>query len=248
MTNYDKEIADKIKDGSYFTDAREWYMRQYLYPITERSFLIIVTVILVACCVFLVLNFTAIREHNSEMALPIKVDNSYDYFSVIKPIASYEETTQEAVARYLVNHYVTTREEYFPSEILTKEYKYRIKKMKSSSSKKVLNEYQNYMNSLNPYSPVSRYEDHTSREIAIKSFNFDGDDKTSGKVRVLFEATEIARENTDGTKMNSDDDAKIKKSLWEATVHFKLPDIETIARTGAPLRFIVKYYRARLVK
>ena len=31
-------------------------------------------------------------------------------------------------------------------------------------------------------------------------------------------------------------------SQWQALIHFRIPNIETIAKTESPMRFIVKYY------
>lgn len=244
MQKHDKEISDKIKNGSYFSDALEWYMQEFVHPITQRSALIVVFSVLATALALNILNITTINHDNPIVPVPIKVQNSTDYFSLIKPIARRKESTQEAIARYSVEDYIRTREEYFPPGYVASAsaspltLKARSKKVKSSSSKNVLNEYNNYMSDSNPYSPILRYQDHSTREIVIRSFVFEGGDKTSGKAKVIFEAKVTS--NKEG--------AKTEISLWEATVHFRLPDIETIAKTGAPLRFIVKYYRAKLVK
>jgi type IV secretion system protein VirB8 len=241
MQKHDQEISDKIKNGSYFSDVLEWYMEEFVHPITQRSFLIVVFVVLATTLALNILNISNISYNNLMVALPIKVNHSSkDYFSFIKPIAIGRESTQEAVARYSVEDYIRTREEYFPAGSSTSalSLKERSKKVKSSSSKNILNEYNNYMTDSNPYSPILRYKNESKREIVIKSVVFEGGDKTSGKAKVLFQATVTS--NKEG--------AKPEISLWEAAVHFRLPDIETIAKTGAPLRFVVKYYRAKLIK
>ncbi|MCE3233339.1 MAG: ptlE, partial [Rickettsiaceae bacterium] len=221
-----KEIAEKIRDGSYYTDAREWYTRQYLYPITERTFLVIIAS--VVCFVFIlsVANIKSLITENPIIPFPIKVENAADYFSFIKPLSQNSENTQEAVAQHLIEDYLRTREEYIPSEMRGDKLKHKLKKIKSSSSKTVLDEYKNYMSELNPYSPVIRYGDDTTRSINIKSFKFIGNDAASGKAHITFESV---------TKKPNEEPEN--KSLWEATVLFRLPDIETIAHTGAPLRF-----------
>jgi type IV secretion system protein VirB8 len=237
MSDLNKDIAEKIKDGSYYSDAREWYARHYLFPIGERTLMIIIAAIVTFIFVLSAANIRSLMTENEIIPFPMHVEDSTDYFPYIKPLAERSEGTQEAVARYLVTDYLRTREEYFPADMDGNKLKYKLKKMKSCSSKQVLDEYKNYMNELNPYSPVARYGRVTTRSIEIKSFKFIGSDTTSGKALVNFEATtQVENEKT------------VNKSLWEATVHFRLPDIETIARTGAPLRFVVKYYNARLVK
>lgn len=232
-----KDIAEKIRDGSYYNDALEWYMRKYIYPISERTLMIMITAVVAVIFLLSASNIKSLITENPSIPFPIKVEDSVDHFSYIKPLAKPSESTQEAVARYLVEDYLMTREEYIPEDVRNNKLKYKLKKIKSSSSKQVLEEYKNYMSELNPYSPIVRYGDSTTRNITIKSFKFLGSDATSGKAVVTFEA----ETQKDGEEAKS-------KSLWEATVLFRLPDIETVARTGSPLRFLVKYYKAKLVK
>jgi type IV secretory pathway component VirB8 len=237
MVDANKEIAKKIKDGSYYNDAIDWYARRYLYPITERTALIFFASVMCFALLISSLNIKSLITENEILPFPIYVDNTTDYFSIISPLAKNFDSTQEAVARYLVIDYLKSREEYSYESMQGDKLKYRLKKMKSSSSKQVLDEYKNYINPLNPYSPVVRYADHTNRQITIQSFDFIGQDTTTGKAKIIFEAVE-----------QNEKDGSATKSLWEATVHFRLPDIETIARTGAPLRFLVKYYMAKPVQ
>lgn len=236
MENIHTEIAGKIRDGSYYKDAREWYARHYLFPITERSFLIITTAVLTVMFTISVMNISLISGVSEEIPFPIKIENTTDYFPYIKPIAEQSDDTQSAVARYLISEYIKAREEYSYHDNKQGKLKQVLKHVKSSSAKEVLDEYQNYMSVTNPYSPIIRYGDNIERTIEIKSFKFLSGDRNSGKVAVKFEAGEKERGKKD-----------IQKTMWEATVHFRLPDIETIARTGAPLRFLVKYYRVKLL-
>ena len=239
MDNLDEYIAKKIEDGSYYHEARQWYMRKYIYPISERSFLIILTIILFSTFTASVINTSSLSSSDKELPLPIEVENTTDYYSVIKPLASSNEGAQDAIAKYFIIDYIRTREEYFPEKMQGKDLQYQLKKIKSSSAKKVLNEYQAYMNNANPYSPIARYRNHTTRNIEITSFKFANNDPSSGKATAGFMAT---------TGKKDDPSVKENKTLWEATIHFRLSDVETIAYNEAPLRFLVKYYRAKIVK
>lgn len=235
-----QEIAAKIEDGSYYVDALEWYTTKYLTPVTERSLISIIAVLVLCLFCLSVFNIRKLSVEIQETPITIYVDHeSPDAFSFIKPIAQRYEPAQDAVAKYLLKDYVITREKYMARAMSeTSTIRKLMKKIKSSSSKSVLNEYQSYMNKTNPYSPFMRYQDHTNRTIKIDSFTFIGDDKTTGKAQVNFTATE--------QKLGSSE--KSSSSKWQAVLHFRLPDVETIAQTGAPLRFLVKYYRVKPIK
>ncbi len=239
MVDVNKEVAEKIRDGSYYKDAREWYFRHYLFPVTERLYVLIIAVLVTFLFTISVQNIYALHSENEvETPIIIKAEDSTSYFSMIKPLAKKSDSTQDAVSRYLISDYLRTREEYNYREMQEgNKLRYNLKKIKSSSSKNVLNEYRSYMNETNPYSPITRYKDHTNRAITIQSFNFTDNTSGSGKAKIIFEATEKKR----GAEAES-------KSLFEATVHFRLPDIETISKTGAPLRFLINYYNAKPAK
>lgn len=233
MSKEQKEIAEKIRDGSYFEDAREWYARKYLYPVTERTLLVFLAGITGFLFFISTANLKHIIDSSSEpIPVVISVKDSTNQFSIIKPLANDQDTTQEAVARYLIIDYLKTREEYSPKDSEAESLKRNLRKIKRSSSKSVLNQYKDYMSETNKYSPIIRFGNHTTRDIVINNFKFQGDDTSSGKATILFSA-----------ETNNHD--KQQKSNWNAVIHFRLPDIETIAKTGSPLRFLVKYYHIK---
>lgn len=233
MSHDRQEIAEKIRDGSYFTDASSWYAGKYLYPVTERSMMFAFTIATLLALIPIASLLNTSIQTNNTIPFPIYVADSTSHFSVIKPLAQSDESAQTAIARYLITDYIKSREEYIYKNVSGEKLKRLLKKIKSSSAKQVLNEYVSYMSENNPYSPLTRYKDRINRFIEIKSLSFLDNDQTSGKAKVIFEATE------------SSDDEKKQVSLWEVTLNFRLPDIATIARTGAPLRFLVGYYRAK---
>jgi len=237
MADHDKEIIQKIKDRSYFDDAYSWYESRYLYPITERSYALLMAAGMVFLLVISINNIRSLLGEDRDIPIIIKTNNAYQYIPVIQSLGEYYDTPQDAVSTYLIKDYVKTREEYLYKEMLRKKdgkLKYNLRKIKSSSSKTVLNEYKGYMSDTNPYSPVVRYKNHTDRTIEFKSFAFSDNTSETGKAYITFEAFVTKK----GEKTKSE-------GMFEVTVHFRLPDIETIAKTGAPLRFLVKYYKAK---
>lgn len=228
-----KEIAQKIEDGSYFEDALQWYNTKFIMPVYTRSMMVLVAAFGAFAFIIVASNINSILTKNEEIPFIITSENTTDYYSVIKDLSSGGRSVQRDVARYLISKYIEERENYSYADFQGDNLKNILKRIKSSSLKKVLDEYKNYINKANPYSPVVRYGNRISRTVAVKDFKFIESDKTSGKAVVQFEAVEV------------DTAANIKKDLWEATINYKLPDIQTIAQTGAPLRFLVTYYRIK---
>lgn len=234
MSTDREEIAAKIRDGSYFKDARDWYSGKYLYPVTERAMMFLFAAAALFALLPILTLVKSTAQSNTAVPVPIMVDDAVEHTAIISKLATNDESAQEAVAKYLITDYLKSREEYSYSVMSDSDKRRKLlKKIKSSSAKSVLNEYVNYTSDSNPYSPIARYKDHTSRAVKIKSFSFLDNDRTSGKAKIIFEAIEIP--NSGNTRT----------SLWEAIINFRLPDVATIAKTGAPLRFIAGYYRTK---
>jgi type IV secretory pathway component VirB8 len=229
------KITKKMKDGSYFEDAKDWYFQKYVFPITERAMVFFAAgfVLIMACII--AINIRLLISVPERIPFVVYTPNSLDNFSLIQSLATKNTTPQEAVAHYLLTDYLRSREEFIPSQMDNKNFPYLVKKIKSSSSKAVLNEFKGYMSNMNPYSPFVRYHDGVTRTIVIKKLDFLTSDLTTGKAVIQFEAIETSK------------DKKDNRSMWEAVIHYRLPDIENIARTQAPLRFLVRYYKAKLL-
>lgn len=239
-------IAQKIKDGSYYQDARQWYLYRYIQPIHERVWVGMLAILLIGTFIALGSYLSSLQIEKKAYPVPIKVENSTDYFSFIQPLARSSETTQEGVARYLVTDYLKTWEEYSPADLRDDTLKFKLKKIRSSSTKDLLNDYQGYMSNLNPYSPVVRFGDHTKRTIKIVNFKFTNNNAMTGSANIVYDATEtIIDPEIEMSTVEGKQEKEGKTTRWDATVSFKLPDIETISKTGAPLRFLVKTYKTQ---
>lgn len=231
-----QHIAKKVRDQSYFEDARIWYFEKYVLPISERSFTILLAIFCIAMATMVGLNIRFMISVPQRIPFILYVENSLTQFSYLQPLGNKKTPPQEAIARFLITDYIRSREEFIPRKMDSTHYPHLLKRIKSSSSKTVLNEFKHYMSNMNPYSPFIRYHDNITREINIKHFQLLSNDLTTGKAVVQFEATEKTPGKEDS------------RSTWEVLIHYRLPDIENVARTQAPLRFLVKYYKVKLIK
>lgn len=229
------EINKKVKNGSYYQDAYKWYENRYISPYGERVWVFIATTISLLSFIFLFITITNIWNNTEEVPIIIETENSTDYLSIIKPLADKENNTQEAVTSYLLSYYVKLRENYDPTKINSSELKLDARKVRSVSAKNVLNEYLSYMNKNNPYSPLRRFGRTTSRNVEITKINFINNSPESGKANVEFKAITRTGNN------------KPKTELWQSEIQYRIPDVKLVAHSGAPLRFVVRYYRANKI-
>jgi type IV secretory pathway component VirB8 len=227
------DINEKIEDGSYFKDAYEWYERKYLSPLFERIWMTVAMVICVAALLLQLSNITDIWNNVSEPAIVVTSENSTDYFSRIQDIALEDTPAQESVTIYLLSYYLQMRENYDPRKSGAGYLRQSLRRVRSSSSKNVLREYQSFMSANNPYSPLNRYGKLIKRDTIVTEVSFLNNNPFSGKAEIRFTASEKKGNNPPVV------------SQWLAKIHYRLPDVNIVSQTGAPLRFVVRHYRVK---
>lgn len=203
----------QIKDGRYFSDAREWYSLRYLMPVPERSLLIFITALsLVAGMVAVWTSYSMFPVVRSYEVI-VKVDDSLEHYSVIQRLTEENLTTRQSIAKYLLEDYVKVRESYdytnFQPQFL---------RMKEASSKKVYREFENEMSTSNPNSRTVNLGKYTTRDVTILSFAFAEEGRYTEKAAVIFETTVIGR--------------KGEKSVerWGAHISYTMEDIDKIIK------------------
>lgn len=239
MTDNKSDITRRIENGLYYKEGQDWYFSRYIYPISQRSFLMILFVMLFVLALVSLSNH--IKLDNGVQLLPINyiIENPEKYVSQVKSISRNGDSAQVAVAKYYLKDYVRSREEYDVEKRSLESKKRNLKRIKSMSTRKVTNQYRNYTSIINPYSPESRYGDSISRMISIKRIKFQDNDPRSGRAFVTFNSIE---------KNDKLKDKKVKTTTWVSEIGFNIPSIRSVIKTEGPLRFQVNYYRARPVK
>lgn len=201
----------QIREGRYFSDAREWYSLRYLMPVPERSLLIFITILsLIAGMVAVWTSysmFPVIRAYE----VIVKVDDSLDHYSVIKRLAEPNLTTRQSIAKYLLQDYVITRESYDYQNFGP-----QFARMKEASSKKVYREFEHNMSTANPNSLTVNYGKYTTRSVKILSFAFAEEGRYTEKAAVIFETTVVGRKGETSVER------------WGAHITYTLEDINKV--------------------
>ena len=149
--NHNSDIAQKIRDGSYFEDGKKWYDLIYISPISERIYFIIVTIF--SIIIFLM---ALISLYN---LLPIVPREAFVYNSgdivketpdIIK-LRTGDETPDEAIIKFYLEQYVKRRESY--SE---KDFKTNVYFIRNYSKHNIFSSYYHSVNPDNSRSPVRK--------------------------------------------------------------------------------------------
>ena len=219
------KIAEKVRTGEYFREARGMFDVSVNDPMAERY-----TYVFITCCslVILLIAVMAVQGlYPLQTAVPLTyfTRDLYEDIPHIKSLQSYKnEDPSESLLRFLVKNYVMQREEY---DIST--FDRDVNGVKSQTSESAFAEFQRFIDPHNPESPITVYQRHSKRKIAILSTR-----RVEGGMEVLIEASVDSR--TD-----------VKKSHWRVNMSFNYSGVELDDKsdTMKPMNFIVTAYHSK---
>ncbi len=222
-----QDIADKVRTGEYFREARKMYDLAIHDPMAERYMYVFLTAL--ALLVLIIALSAAQSLYPLQSQVPL-IFNTNDVIEDIPRIQKLQMTKNdnpsEAALRFMVKHYVEIREEY---DIAT--FDRNVNGVKSQSSEEVFHELQAQISPSNPEGPINIYQRHSKRRISILNTK-----RLPDSMEVIFDA--FVESKTD-----------IKKTRWRANIAFKYSGIELDEKGEKvkPVTFLVtKYHSKRL--
>lgn len=222
------EIAEKVRTGEYFREARSMYDVTVNDPMSERYIYVLITTI--AMCILLVAIYAAQQLYPLERSVPF-IFNTHDIVDDLPRmkslVAQKGESASEALLRFLAKNYVTMRESY---DIGT--FDRNTSGIKQQSSPEVFAEYQSYINPNNPESPIVLYQRHSRRTVTILATKRLADQDYG--MEVYYDVTVENR-------------TEVKKSRWQADIAFSYSGVELDDKSGKvkPINFVVTKYRSK---
>lgn len=171
---YNDFVKSLVRDGSYFKDARDWYIFRYVQPVCERTMLFFITIIsgfVTYVLVMTILNSLPIKQ---EVAVIIRPKDQSLYFSVITPLRDSAElkNIDEAVSKYLLTEYIKKREGYDFRKTNIEALNNQMNYIKNNSSIQEYRDFQAFLSKNNPDSPITYFGRDFQRLVDVKSVEF----------------------------------------------------------------------------
>lgn len=223
-----KSVQEYIKSGEYFTDVRKWYEFKYLYPLSQRSLLLV-------CCCTLIILFSEVLL-SIKMLLPIVTPVRYSIYSkdvyqtaaTIIRASQIENNALKSISDLMVRNYVKHREEYDYANL-----KGQFTYIQNNSTRIVFRQFFNYMDIDNTLSPVMRYQKYIRRSINIIAADYPAD----GEAIITFAS--IAKSSSGEIFENM---------IWQAAISYEIDHIKLNLPQGSKFNFAVTSYRLKLLK
>lgn len=228
------EIANKIRSGEYFRDARAMVDIDIHEPMAERYWYLFITFMSLMITSVAVIAFLGFFPLKTRVPFIFGTNDIVDDFPRIRSLLTYiGEDPNFALRRHLVQHYVKLREEYDASF-----FDINHNAVITLSTEPVLQEYEKFVSPLNPEAPVTLYQRNIQRKInIISTVNIENDIKKQDStkeynMRVIYEGVlkKGEQENQQGR--------------YQVDIAFKYKDIRLEKITGKiePYGFIVTSY------
>lgn len=219
------EIADKVRTGEYFREARKMYDVSVHDPMAERYMYLFITTISLLVFFIALSAAQSLYPLNSQVPLIFYANNVIEDIPRIEKLQGFkDENPSEALLRFLVKRYLDAREGYNIDS-----FDRDVNGVKSLSSEDVFREYQAYINPANAEGPINLYQRHSRRYITIISMR-----RLPDSMEVIFYATVESKQ-------------AVKNSRWRANIAFKYSGIELDEKGEKvkPVTFIVKKYHSK---
>lgn len=220
-------IVEEVKSGKYFTEARDWYNRVHVQPLSEISYLGFICIMLVIMLGTALMNLYAAFPVTKKINAVINLPNTLEYYPVIKSIDQPGQSTKAVVTKYLCKRYVLARESYDYAQ-LSSSYSFIFR----SSSRLVFDSYYQSIALSNPNSPIVVYKDKSTVTVDILEENIQ---------------TEQGKGNIKFTRLYKDKWGKqFAKRTATATFSFYIdPNFDFSKSDNKPLSFIVTSYEVQ---
>lgn len=230
MNRY-KEVALMVENGTYFEDARRWYVSKFLFLYCMRASLFFVGVLMLVAAYIMI---DCYQTTFASMRVPFSIyaKDQVNYFPIIKPLAFQKEPLEVSIARYFVTKYVTLREAYAPFDYSEENKPTLLSKVGALSTKKTFKEFEDYIDpDENPESPIALYKNQVRRTITINNVELISNNNVLEKAVVEFTATERSQSDAKNTK-------------HKAEIDMLSSDITKVFEKKEELYFLVTKYKS----
>lgn len=228
MKQQQGHLQEDVRSGQYFLNAMQWYKNKYIHPFSERSVLLVLS--LVVCLLFLALatNISKLFPAVLRVKYTINVDDASGKAARIVRANTVINNPLASLTEILLRNYVLNREQY-DYEKMKKQFIY----MKNNSTRIVFRKFYNFMDISNPSSPVIRYQKNAKRIVNIVSIEH----VSMNKAVVIFQSQ--AKNNIEEI---------LDDSLWQSTIDFEIDQLDAKSSADGRFNFTVTNYQSQQLK
>lgn len=221
-------LKEYVESGNYFKDAVKWYESKYLYPFSQRSFVLTLALVVLILLTGVSLYINSLFPLTLQVKYSIQANVAENKAARITRADQIREEALASVTDIMIRNYIHKRESYIFSDL-----KLQFTYIKNNSTRIMFRRFYNNMSIDNPSSPVLRFRKAGRREITILDTNY----PERSKAQVRFASVGI---NENGEL--------IENIVWLATIGYEIDKIDPNLPPGTRYNFTVTSYEAKLLQ
>ena len=105
-------LPEYIKSGDYFTDARNWYKYKYVHPFSQKSFMILLSLIISILFFVVMMTMKSLFPSVMQVRYSINADTSLNKSTQIIRADEIDNDPLASVVDIMLKNYVIKRESY----------------------------------------------------------------------------------------------------------------------------------------
>ncbi|XVN42564.1 MAG: VirB8/TrbF family protein [Candidatus Rickettsia vulgarisii] len=219
-------VQDYIKSGEYFTDARSWYNSTYMYPLIQRSVVLLLTVIILVLFIVLAITTNNLLPIDRQVRYAIAAKSLKN--ATIIPADHISKDPISSIADIMIKNYVIHRESY-DYDLLAPQFNF----VQNNSTRIIFIQFANYMNIDNPLSPVMRYQRNLRRSVNVVLVKY----KANNEADVIF--TSLVKNISNEI---------LENMVWQATISFEIDPIDIYIPANSRFNFAITSYKLKLIE
>ncbi len=221
-------LKQLIESGEYFEEAKRWYKTSYIHPFSQRSFLLIISVISLVVFFSILVNIYNLFPMKREVQYIINSADLTDKSVKIYKATYDERDAQLSITNILVNKYIIAREKYNYQD-LKKQFTY----VKNNSTRVIFQRFLSFMNIDNPESLILKYQKNINRDVTIVTSSYP--DQNNAIVTIHTVAKDTAGK-------------KYEDKLWQIKVQFDIDQVDLDVASGQKFNFTVTNYETIMLQ
>ncbi len=221
-------LKQLIESGEYFEEAKRWYKTSYIHPFSQRSFLLIISVISLVVFLSILVNIYNLFPMKREVQYIINSADLTDKAVKIYKATYDDRDVQLSITNVLVNKYIIAREKYNYQD-LKKQFTY----VKNNSTRVIFQRFLSFMNIDNAESLILKYQKNINREVTIVSSSYP--DQNNAIVNIHTIAKDVTGK-------------KYEDKLWQIKLQFDIDKVDIDVASGKKFNFTVTNYETTMLK
>ena len=234
MDKLNSSISEYVKSGKYYEDARVWYANRFIFPVSERTYTIVLVGLFAFGSAVLWFFFSITQPAPDTISYVSPSPDIAKSYSVIFPAGDGIETPQVSITKYILSNYVIKRESY--------SFDHGDDQLNFVRNTTVATNYLRYENDMsinNPDSPKMIYQDGSVKTIKVLQIKFLNSTADYQQAVVYFRS---ALKNIASNHVSEEN--------LVANIRFQIDDISVLLDKAAKqlkflvLEYYIKYYYA----